>query len=177
MVMSSAALANGLELQLANTTAQMTFLTGSGWTGYSGAQLAFSGFVNKHSDAMGSASLMVQGIPAGQSPLTFGLGMQGYAASINSPSKNVQALALGVAAEYTIPAHMPMAVTFDGYYAPDITTFGDGKSFTDLNLNYQVTVTPGAAAFAGYRLLQTDIKNHGEYSLDDSFHIGIRLNF
>lgn len=177
LVASSAAMANGLEFQLGNKTAQLRFLTDSGLVGYSGAQLSFSGFANNDSDFMGSAGLLVQGIPAGRSPLTFGLGAKAYAASIDTPNKDVQALAIGGLVKYTIPNRMPMAVVFNGYYAPDITTFSDGKSFTDLNLNYQVEVTPGATAFAGYRLLQTDLKNHGDYSLDDSVHIGIRLGF
>ena len=174
---SSAAMANGLEVQLGNKTAQLSFLTDSGLVGYSGAQLDFSGFANNKSDFLGSAGLMVQGIPAGQSPLTFGLGAKAYAATIDSPNKDVQAIAIGGLAKYTIPNRMPMAVVLKGYYAPDITTFSDGKSFTDLNVNYQIEVTPGATAFAGYRLLQTNLKNHGDYSLDDSVHVGIRLNF
>lgn len=174
---SSAAMANGLEFQLGNRTAQLRFLTGSGIVGYSGAQLSFGGFVNSKSDFMGSAGVLVQGIPAGESPFTFGLGVKAYAASINTPSKNVQALTIGGLAKYTIPSRMPMAVVFEGYYSPQITTFGEGKSFTDLNLNYQIEVTPGATAFAGYRLLQTDLKHHGDYSLDDAMHIGIKLSF
>lgn len=174
---SSAAMASGLQFQLSNRSAQLSLLTNSSIAGYSGAQLDFSGFVNNHSDVLGSAGMMVQGLPAGQSPLTFGLGAKAYAGKIDSPNKNVEAIAIGGLAKYTIPYHMPMAVVAKGFYAPNITTFSDGKSLTDLNLNYQIEVTPGATAFAGYRLLQTNLKNHGEYSLDDSVHIGIRLHF
>ncbi|APZ41756.1 hypothetical protein [Acidihalobacter ferrooxydans] len=174
---SSAAMANGLDFQLSNKTAQLTFLTDSGLLGYSGAQLSFGGFTNSNNDYMGEVGLLVQGIPAGRSPLTFGLGVNAYAAHIHQWQDNVQALAISGLAKYTIPNRMPMAVVLDAHYAPEITTFSSGKSFTDVGLNYQIEVTPGATAYAGYRLLQTNVKNHGEYNLDDGFHVGIRLAF
>lgn len=174
---SSAVMANSLEFQLGGKTAELRFLTNSGLLGYGGAELGFGAFVNKNSDYMGSVGLLVQGIPAGNSPLTFGLGIKGYAAHIHDPSNNVEAIALGGLAKYTIPGHMPMAAVVDAHYAPDITTFSDGKSFTDLGINYQVEVTPGATAYIGYRYLHTDLNNYGGYNLDDNIHVGIKLHF
>lgn len=177
MLASSAAMANGLEFQLGNKTAQLTFMTDSGLIGYSGGDLDFSLFTNTKNDFMGSAGLLVQGIPAGTSPLTFGLGIKGYGFRVNDPRDSVGALALGGLVKYTIPSTTPMAVVFEGHYAPSITTVGDGKSLTDLSVDYQIEVTPGGTAFAGYRLLQTNLKNYGDYSLDDNVHIGVRFTF
>lgn len=177
LLVSVSAMASSLQLQLGNKAAQIRMTTGSGFTGYGGGRFSLSLFGDSHSDVMGSAGFMVHGLAAGQSPMSFGLGVKGYAVHIKSPDKNIQAIALGGAAKYTIPANMPMAVDLKGFYAPEITTFDQGKSLTDLDLNYDITVTPGATAFAGYRFLQTRIKNASDYSLDDAFHIGIKLNF
>ncbi|WP_065089440.1 YfaZ family outer membrane protein [Acidihalobacter prosperus] len=174
---SSAAMANGLDFQLGNHTAQLQFYTGSSALGYSGGIVGFGGFVNSRHDVMANASVKVEGLAAGETPLSFGLGVKAYAGSIDKPNDNVGAIALGGLVKYTIPYRMPMAVVLEGYYAPDITTFGQGKSFSDLSLDYQIEVTPGATAYAGYRVLQTDLKNYGEYKLDNALHVGIRLHF
>ena len=176
-LISSAAMANGLEFQLGGKTADLRFFTNSGLLGYGGAELGFGGFVNSDSDYMGSVGLMVQGIPAGQSPLTFGLGVKAYAAHVHDPSDNVEAITLGGLAKYTIPGHIPMAAVAAVHYAPQITTFSDGKSFTDLGLNYFIEVTPGASAYIGYRYLHTELKDHGGYNFDDNIHVGVKLDF
>jgi len=177
LMASSTAMANNLEFQLGNHTAQLEFYTDSSSLGYTGAELGFGGLVNSRHDVMGNVGIKVQGLEAGETPLSFGLGVKAYAGAIDKPNVNVGAIALGGLVKYTIPYRMPMAVVLKGYYAPGITTFGHGKSFSDVGLNYQLEVTPGATAYIGYRVLQTDLKNYGEYRLDNAMHIGIQLRF
>ncbi|AOV17970.1 hypothetical protein BJI67_13690 [Acidihalobacter aeolianus] len=174
---SSAAMANGLDFQLGNNTAQLKFYTGTGPLGYTGGELGFGGFVDSRHDVLGNVSLKVEGLAAGETPLSFGLGVSAYAGSVDKPNVDVGAIALGGLVKYTIPYRMPMAVVLEGYYAPNITTFGQGKSFSDVSLDYQIEVTPGAKAYVGYRVLQTDLKNYGEYKFDNALHVGIRLRF
>lgn len=177
LAVSSAASAAGLDFQLGNHTAQIKFFTDSGTLGYNGGEVGFGGFVDSRNDVLGTASAKVEGLAAGETPLSFGLGVSAYGGSIDKPHENVGAIALGGLVKYTIPYHMPMAVKLEGYFAPQITTFGDAKSFSDLNLDYQIEVTPGATAYIGYRILETDLKNYGSYKLDNALHVGIRLHF
>ena len=178
---SGAANAAGLDIALGSDTAQVNYYFGSDAIGYGGADFSLGAFFNDADDVMGSFGVKVTGSPAGMRPLTFGVGAKVYAASLDRgplPDLDVQALGIGGEAKFHIPANMPMALVGEFYYAPDITTGGDGENFSDLNLNFEIEITPGTAAFVGYRNLQTEIENTGrDYELDDEGHVGIRVMF
>lgn len=175
---SGAANAAGLDFALGSETAQANYYFGSDAIGYGGADFSIGAFFNDDDDIMGSFGVKATGSPAGARPFSFGVGVKAYAASLDRPDLDVQALGIGGEVKYHIPANMPMALVAELYYAPSITTGGDGENFTDFNLNFEVEITPGTAAFIGYRQLETEIENSGrDYELDDSGHIGIRLMF
>ena len=175
---SGAAHASGLDIALGSDTAQVNYYFGSDAVGYGGADFSVGAFFNEPDDVMGSFGVKVTGSPAGTRPFSFGVGAKAYVASLDRPDQDVQAMGIGGEIKFHIPANMPMAIVAEGYYAPDITTFGDGKSFTDVNLNFEMEITPGTAAFIGYRNLETELENSGvDYELDDEGHVGIRVMF
>jgi hypothetical protein len=175
---SGAAHAAGLDFSLGSETAQANLFFGSDAIGYGGADFSLGLFFNDDDDFMGSFGVKATGSPAGARPFSFGVGAKAYAVSLDHPDLDVQALAIGGEVKYHIPANMPMALAAEVYYAPSITTGGDGDNLLDFNLNFEVEITPGTAAFIGYRQLETELDNGGrDYELDDSGHIGIRLMF
>ncbi|HDP90153.1 MAG TPA: hypothetical protein ENN42_09440 [Thioalkalivibrio sp.] len=170
--------AAGLDFALGSETAQANLFFGSDAIGYGGADFSLGLFFNEDDDVMGSFGVKATGSPAGARPFSFGVGVKGYAASLDRPDLDVQALGIGGEVKYHIPANMPMALVTEAYYAPSITTGGDGDNFLDFNLNFELEITPGTAAFVGYRLLQTELETSGrDYELDDAAHVGIRLMF
>jgi len=166
-----------LEIALSGDTANIKLLTESETMGFSGSDLSAEVFFNDEDDFAVAAGLLVDGTPAGDQPFTYGLGGKLYYVNLDNPSDNASALALGFGVKYHIPARMPIAIGGDAYFAPDITTFGDGESLMDLRVIAEIGVLPNAAAFVGYRQFEVDLENGGDYELDDNAHIGISFQF
>lgn len=177
LLSSVSAQAGDLEAYLSAKSINAQYTMDVGDMGYGGGRFMFGGFYNNDHDLQGNIGLMVTGTPTSGKPFTYGLGLMGYLASIDQPSKNVQAVTLGGLFKYHIPSSTPMAVSTRLFYAPEITTFGDGENYMDFWADYEIEVLPAAAAFAGYRKTRTKIKSWGNYDLEDRFHIGIRMTF
>jgi hypothetical protein len=100
---------------------------------------------------------------------------------IDTPRADVQSIALGGHARYHIPANTPMSIGIQGFYAPNITTFGDADRMYDLWARFGIELTPGAEFFVGYRWLETRLDKdpplQGDYTLDESVNVGIRITF
>ncbi|MGM0675827.1 YfaZ family outer membrane protein [Ectothiorhodospira marina] len=176
-VLMSPAGADTLDAYLSQESAQLTYLTDSSRIGLGGADLSFGFFFNDDSDMMLSTGLSVAGVPAGDQPLTFGLGGKAYLGLIDDPDDNFQSLALGGEVRYTIPSNTPMYIAAEGYYGPRVTTFSDARDLLDLAVRYEVEVTPGARGFIGYRHLEADMDKRRDYKMDDHVHFGVRFNF
>lgn len=169
--------ANTLDAFLSKDTAQFTYITDSSVIGFGGADLSLGLYFNDDSDYILSTGLNVVGVPAGEQPLTFGIGGKMYFGFIDTPDDRFQSVALGGEVRHTIPANMPMYVAAAGYYGPRVTTFGDVRDVLDLTLRYELEVTPGARGFIGYRHLEADMERRRNYKLDEYVHFGVRLDF
>lgn len=166
-----------LEIALSGESANLEIQTESEVYGFSGSDISAGLFFNEDDDFALTAGLLVDGTPAGDQPLTFGLGGKFYYIDLDDLNADSTALALGFGVKYHIPASMPIAIGGDAYIAPDITTFGDGEGVTDLRLKLEVGILPNAAAFIGYRQFEIDLKTRGDYELDENGHVGISFQF
>lgn len=169
--------AGGLEVYLSDKTAQIQFMTDAGVIALPGAEMSLGLFYSDREDYMGTFGLKASGSPAGEQPLTFGLGGKAYVGSIDRPDQSFQAIALGAEARYTIPANMPMAIAADIHFAPKVTSFGDADELFDFGVRYELEVTPGAFGFVGYRRLMLDLDEDSSYKVDDRLHLGVRFSF
>ncbi len=169
--------AGGIEAYLSNKTAQLTFTGDASGIGLPGAEMSFGLFYSDDKDYMGSFGLHAAGTPAGDMPLTFGLGGRIYVGSTDRPDQNFQALALGGEVRYTIPANMPMAIAADIHFAPSVTSFGDADQLVDVGVRYELEVTPGVSGFLGYRELTLDLDRDSSYKVDKHVHFGVRFRF
>ncbi|MEJ2060562.1 MAG: YfaZ family outer membrane protein [Gammaproteobacteria bacterium] len=174
---ATTAQAAGVDLSLGSKTAQFNFNTDSSSLGYGGADISFGAFYNTDKDLVGSVGAMVSGAPAGTRPFSFGVGAKIYVASLDKPNKDVQAISIGGQVAYHIPGNIPMAVVVRGFYAPEVTTFGDGKDYLDLFPHFSVEFLPGTSAFVGYRYMRTHIKHADDYKMADEAVVGVKLTF
>jgi hypothetical protein len=174
----SQAQANDLEIALSSETAQFTARSDSSLIGWGGADLAFGLLFNDDDDIVGQISLLQSRQASKGAPLTFGVGVRGYAGRLDLIKENVLALGIGGEIRYTFPGVMPMAIYVQGHYAPKITSFSDSERVTDLLLGYQIEVLPQTIAFVGIRRLEIDTEAVENYEVDDNrAHLGIRLTF
>lgn len=169
--------ANDFEVALSQETAQFTFRSDSSLIGWGGSDLALGLFYNDESDFIANAGLLQMRQASEETPLTFGVGVQGYLGQLDKPDESVLAFAIGGEIRYTIPGTMPMAIYGRAYYAPDITSFGDTEEVIDYTLGFQIEALPQTVAFVGLRHFEVGLEN-GDYELDeDNVHVGVRLTF
>jgi hypothetical protein len=167
-----------LDLSLSNESINAEIITDSSLIARGGADLSLGIYYNDESDLMGNLGLMVSGVPAGETPFSFGVGTRFYGGRVKqSDDQTIYALAIGGRGKYTIPANIPMHVGAQLFYAPKITTWSDGKDLLDFTLRYEIEVIPQTLAFVGYRLLRTNLEEGGHVKLDNNVHLGVRLSF
>lgn len=169
--------ANDFEATLSKETAQFTFRSDSSLIGWGGADLSFGLFYNEESDFILQAGLLQMRQASEENPLTLGVGVKAYLGQLDDPDEDVFAFAIGGRIQYTIPGTMPMAVYFEGYYAPEITSFADTEEVIDYTLGFQIEALPQTVAFVGLRHLEFEVDS-GDYDADDdNIHVGVRLTF
>jgi hypothetical protein len=167
-----------LELALSPDSINGEFILDSGIVGAGGADLSLGLFYNEDDDVLGNLGLLVSGMPAGQTPFTFGLGARFYAGRVKQRNDQTNYnLAIGGRAKYTIPANIPMHASAQIFYAPNITSWSDSEQLLDFGLRYEIEFVPQTSAFVGYRLLKVDLDEGGNPKLDNNVHLGIHLSF
>ena len=115
--------------------------------------------------------------PTLASSFRFSFGTRAYIALQGEENNDAFALGLGVEAAYNLPSErLPLALHASAYYAPDVTTFGQGERFIDLNVDVILPVRQQFDVFVGFRFLRIDLRP-GDRDLDDQIHGGIRYSF
>lgn len=176
-VLSNYSHAAELELALSNETAAAEVIADSSSIASGGADLRLGLIFTENDDFLGHVGLLVRGAAVGERPVAFGLGAVLYYGSIDKPDASVGALALGFGFKYIFPGNTPLALGGDLYFAPDITSFGDSDGLLDYRLRAEIDVLPSATAFIGYRAINVDLSNVGDYDIDENIHLGIRFQF
>ena len=170
--------ANDFEAALSSETAQFTFRSDSSLIGWGGADLGLGLFYNEESDFIAQVELIQRRQASSEAPLTLGVGVKAYAGRIDATGDEIFALGIGVEIRYTFAGVMPMSIYLRGYFAPEITSFGDTEEINDLVLGFQVEVLPQTSAFVGVRHIEVDSEDFKNYEIDDdNLHFGVRLTF
>ncbi|HHJ18891.1 MAG TPA: hypothetical protein ENJ84_03535 [Gammaproteobacteria bacterium] len=177
VLMSGVGQAADLELAFSEATAIIDLHMDSGVMAQGGADFTVGGLFNEDDDIVAMVGLMAQGSPAGQQPYTIGIGGKAYFAALDKPDASIQAVALGAKLMYFIPANIPLSFGGEVFFAPGITTFGDGNDLLDARLRFEVDVLPSASIFFGYRNVNIELENGAQYDVDEFVHLGLRIQF
>lgn len=170
--------ANDFEAALSSKTAQFTFRSDSSLIGWGGADLGLGLFYNEASDFVLQVDILQSRPPSSTNPLTLGVGAKAYLGRIDFNGDEIFALGIGGEIKYTIAGTMPMAIYLRGYFAPEITSFGETEEITDYVLGFQIEVLPQTTAFIGVRHLEIDTDAFNDYEMDDDkVHLGVRFTF
>ena len=189
--------AAGLDIRLGGEAAQVEYLHDSdSQIGIGGADIGLAVFFNEADDVMATFGALITGSSAGNNrALQFGAGARLYFASLDldinaEPNDqdlllldqlgddSIGAVAIGGKVSYIFPSSIPMAVTGELFYGPDIVAFGDNEDLVDLQLRFEVELAPTTKFYVGYRSLEVEMEDSAvEYELDDSAHAGVKFNF
>lgn len=121
--------------------------------------------------------LLRYGTATNSPPIALGVGLGFYAAQVDNPDHESFAVALMGSIEARIENTYPVRFVFEGAYAPDVSTFGDGDRVVDLWARVEVEISTVAQAFVGYRVVQLEFDDDTDYDMGETIQIGVRLGF
>jgi hypothetical protein len=187
--------ASGIDLALSNETAYLSFFfdsdplyAGQVRTRDGGSELAIGAFISEDDDHLLHANLLARGYKAANASvyqISAGMKLLGGDIEVdediapNQESQSVGALALGFQAGLVlIPStYNPVELSFEGYYAPSITSFSDAERYTEISARLQIDITTRARAYVGYRRMEFDTEGFEDITIDRSAHFGLVLLF
>lgn len=178
---SSAALADALDINLSNNTAQFQFGTGSP-TGTQGKTDLHAGVLyNNNNSLLVNAGILVVNQQESAPGLSIGAGVEAVVATVkdNPPTRsNASAIALDLMARYSPPNVGKLGFAGEFHYAPRIITYGDANRYSQFGARVEYEISPQMLVYVGYRKTTFGIKNGARDDVvDNGAHLGIKLGF
>jgi len=177
---STAVLADALEVNLNNNTAQFQYDTASG-PGAQGKADLHAGFLyNNARSFLINAGIMVVNRQESAPGLSLGIGIEGLAAMIKDspmPTSNTTAVALDGLVRYSPPTASQLGFAGEYHYAPQILTFGDAVRYAEVDVRIEYELAPQTLVYVGYRRITFGIKNAPAVVVDNGGLIGFKLAF
>jgi len=187
--------AAGLDLSLSDETANLVYLFRNDPLNRSrqpnedgGSELAAGIFFNEGGAQLVHGTLLARGyrqsastqyhVSAGMRLIGGGIEVKSATAG-GTDDESVGALALGFQAGMLLqPAdYNPVEVSFEGFYAPSITSFSDAERYGEVSVKLQIEIMTRARAYIGYRRMRFDTNNFENVTLDRSAHFGLNISF
>lgn len=112
---------------------------------------------------------------AEQANVTAGLGAR--VAVLDVEEVTGGALALGGMFEARLPAFNRIGAVMYAYGAPKASSFGDIDGYLEYSIGVDYQVLRTASVYVGYRQLKVDSKDFGDFTVDNGWHLGMRLSF
>jgi hypothetical protein len=142
-------------------------------------------FINESRDLIGIADLLVNVGRAERSHPAWSLllGPRAYGALLSIENQDIFSIALGGNLAYHLGRDRETSVSVTAFYAPDITTFGNANSVSDVSLQIETPLTPAARVYFGYRWFRFDLVSTtpgisgGDRDIDEGFHVGVDYRF
>ena len=109
--------------------------------------------------------------------LQAGLGVRLVHTRTDPSTSDGTALAVGGFARYTLPRADRYNIGGYGYYAPDVTSFGDQSEFYELGVRLGYSVLRDGDVYLGLRRIQAKYDGLGRFTFDSGLHAGFELRF
>ncbi len=140
-------------------------------------------FINEQRDLLALADVLahVEGRPA-RRRWALEVGPRAYAALLSVENADIFAVAIGGKFSFLFGPKRMSSASATAFYAPDITTFGNANSVTDLTLQFETPLTDNMDVFAGYRWFRFDLPaqngvDSSDRDLDKGVSLGITFRF
>lgn len=96
---------------------------------------------------------------------------------LNGEGDDGGALALGGQVRVKLPQATRVRFNAYGYFSPDASTFGDFDKFLEYSVSVGYEILRDAELYLGYRNIEVGLENRHDLDVEDSLHVGIRLDF
>ncbi len=87
------------------------------------------------------------------------------------------ALALGGFARYTLPNANRYSIAAYGYFAPEITSFGDQTEYYELGVRAGYSVLRDGDVYLGLRRVRAEYNGISNFKFDSGLHVGFEIRF
>ncbi len=87
------------------------------------------------------------------------------------------ALALGGFARYTFPNANRYSIAGYGYFAPDITSFGDQTEYYEIGVRFGYSVLRDGDVYLGLRRIRAEYEDSTGFKFDSGLHAGFEIRF
>jgi hypothetical protein len=136
------------------------------------------GEVEEREYYQGHAGLLVSGdAGAERANVIAGLGGRIVVLDVDDVDITGGALALGGMVEARLPAYNRIGAVVYAYGAPEASSFGDFDGYIEYSAGLDYQVLRNASLYAGYRQVKVDSKDAGNVTIDNGWHLGLRLSF
>lgn len=142
------------------------FLAGLGWL-----------YNQDKGDVIHGSFHLVDAASGSGTALQAGLGVRLVHTRMDPGSSDGTALAVGGFARYTLPNANRYNIGGYGYYAPDVTSFGDQTDYYELGARFGYSVLRDGDVYLGLRRIQAKYKGVGRFTLDSGLHAGFEIRF
>ncbi|MGH8203877.1 MAG: YfaZ family outer membrane protein [Steroidobacteraceae bacterium] len=142
-----------------------------------GARASGSFFLSESRDIVLNADLL---FPADFDYDSFQLlfGPRAYAALLEDENSDVLTLALGAEMRFELDRRTGLAIAGQAFYAPDILTFGNANSLTDLSARLEFRLQEKLTVFGGMRWFEFDLtEGEGVRTLQEELFAGLSWQF
>ena len=120
---------------------------------------------------------LVDAASSSGSALQAGLGVRVVHTRTDPSVLDGTALALGGFARYTLPDANRYSIAGYGYYAPDITSFGDQSEYYELGVRVGFSVLRDGDVYLGLRRIQAEYDGRTSFRFDSGLHAGFEIRF
>jgi len=174
--------AQTLDLNLNNDSALVRYLVRDQDSTGIGNKEVDLGFIYATDDAiLGMFGAQLVAEAGSRSPgLDAGLGLKLFGASAEVEGQDdasLFALTVGGQLRFVPPPWPRVGASLQGFYSPDVVTFGDADRFSYLSAALEFRVLPQAEVYIGYREIRAGLEEGGTETVESGGHLGFQLDF
>lgn len=179
LALSTTAMADSIDLNLRNSSAQFQYSTAMGRDALGNTELHVGALYSNASNANNTLvdlGVAVKDELGDNAPgFSVGVGIKGLVG--HTAGTNESAIAIGGMLRYSPPDLSRMGIIGQVYVAPNITTFGDADRYVETGLRVEYQVIPSAAAYIGYRDIKFNLNTGPTVTVDQGVFVGVRMSF
>ncbi len=171
--------AQGIEAYISNKAMQALYTRRVDMGELGNNEMRAGFFINEERDLILVGDMLADVGTADRRP-NWGLqvGPRVYGALLsNIDNDDVFAISLGGRLSYYMGRNRATALSVAAYYAPEIITFGNVDSVSDVSVQFSTRLTEATRVFAGYRTFQFALPGDNDRKVDRGGHIGIAYHF
>jgi len=179
LTFGTTAMADTLDLNLRNSSAQVQYSTPMGKDSLGKTELhlgALYADLNNSNNTLADLGILVRDEVGSKAPgFSVGVGVKGLVSHTQGTDES--GVAIGGLVRYSPPGLPRMGIVGQLYFAPNITTFGDADRYGETGVWIEYEVIPKAAAYVGYRNIQFNLTSGSQVRVDEGGYIGVRMSF